>query len=197
VVVKAHPELLALGLDQSTSITVHGDVVTVNGPKRLAVWDGKDHGGKGYYYLRAGDTLNTATRVATVVEHPPVPERKEITLSKDALARYAGAYELTPGLYLVITVKGEQLIGQATGQGTLPLFAESDRSFFAKAVEAQLEFVKDGDGKVTALILHQNGADQRMRRLEDTEGKRIADEFAAKTATAAQRYIRSKAGAGK
>jgi hypothetical protein len=51
----------------------------------------------------------------------------------------------------------------------LPLFAESDRSFFAKAVEAQLEFLKGGDGKVTALILHQNGADQRMRRLEDTD----------------------------
>src|SRR5580700_2736494 len=54
VVMKAHPELLGLGLDQSTSITVHGDVMTVNGPDRVAVWDGKDHGGKGYYYLRAG-----------------------------------------------------------------------------------------------------------------------------------------------
>ena len=70
-VMKAHPELLGLGIDQGTSITVHGDVMTVNGPKRVAVWDGKNHGGKGYYYLRAGDTLNTVTRVATMVEHPP------------------------------------------------------------------------------------------------------------------------------
>ena len=69
-VVKAHPELLALGLDQATSITVHGDTLLVNGPKRVAVWDGKDHDGKGYYYLHTGDQLNTATRVATVVTHP-------------------------------------------------------------------------------------------------------------------------------
>jgi cyanophycinase len=68
-VIKAHPDLLCLGLDQSTSITVHGDKLTVNGPKRVAVWDGKDHDGKGYYYLRTGDQLNTATRVATVVPH--------------------------------------------------------------------------------------------------------------------------------
>jgi cyanophycinase len=69
-VIKAHPDLLCLGLDQSTSITVHGDKLTVNGPKRVAVWDGKDHDGKGYYYLRTGDQLNTATRVATLVPHP-------------------------------------------------------------------------------------------------------------------------------
>ncbi len=68
--IKAHPDLLCFGLDQATSVTVHGDTMTVNGPKRVAVWDGKDHDGKGYYYLRTGDTLNLVTRVATVVPHP-------------------------------------------------------------------------------------------------------------------------------
>src|SRR5579864_2097597 len=66
IVIKAHPELLGLGLDQSTSITVHGDTVTVNGPGKVAVWDGKDHDGKGYYQLHPGDKLNTVTRVATI-----------------------------------------------------------------------------------------------------------------------------------
>ena len=69
-VIKLHPDLLGLGLDQSTSITVHGDNLTVNGPMRVAVWDGKDHDGKGFYYLRTGDQLNTATRVATLVPLP-------------------------------------------------------------------------------------------------------------------------------
>jgi cyanophycinase len=68
-VIKAHPELLGLGIDQSTSFTVHGDTLTVNGPKRVAVWDHKDHDGKGYYYLTTGDTLNTATRVPTFSTH--------------------------------------------------------------------------------------------------------------------------------
>jgi hypothetical protein len=62
---QAHPELLGLGLDQSTSMTIHADTLTANGPKRIAVWDGKDHDGKPYYYLHEGDTLNTATRVPT------------------------------------------------------------------------------------------------------------------------------------
>jgi cyanophycinase len=69
-VIKAHPDLLCFGLDQATSVTVHGDTLVVNGPKRVAVWDGKDHDGKGYYYLRTGDSLNLATRVPTTVPHP-------------------------------------------------------------------------------------------------------------------------------
>ena len=63
-VMKVHPTLLGFGLDQATSMTVHGDIVTVNGPGVVRVWDGKDHDGKGFYPLHTGDQLNTATRVA-------------------------------------------------------------------------------------------------------------------------------------
>jgi cyanophycinase len=69
-VIKAHPNLLGLGLDQATSITVHGDTLTVNGPKRVAVWDGKDHDGKGYFYLNTGDKLDLVTR-APAFSSPP------------------------------------------------------------------------------------------------------------------------------
>ena len=69
-VMAAHPDLLGLGIDQATSFTVHGDTLTVNGPKRVAVWDHKDHDGKGYYYLRTGDQLNLATWTPTFTAHP-------------------------------------------------------------------------------------------------------------------------------
>jgi cyanophycinase len=194
VVMKAHPELLGLGLDQSTSITVHGDTMTVNGPDRVAVWDGKDHGGKGYYYLRAGDKLDTVTRVATMVEHPPDPV--EITLPKETLAQYAGKYRMRPDEYMTITVDGGQLVSQLTGQGKVPLFARSDGKFFLKVVKADLEFVKSGDGKVAELVLHQNGASVPMKRLDDAEVKRMADEAAAKAAFAGQRYKDQKQAPG-
>ena len=64
-VIKMHPELLGIGLDESTSITVHGNTLTCNGSRRAAIWDGKDHGGKGFYYLHAGDSLDLVTHVAT------------------------------------------------------------------------------------------------------------------------------------
>jgi hypothetical protein len=35
-----------------------------------AVPNGKDHDGKGYYYLQTGDALNLVTRVPTFAPHP-------------------------------------------------------------------------------------------------------------------------------
>lgn len=66
VVMKAEPGLLGIGLDQGTTITVHGDELVDVGPGRVAVWDGRQHADKGYFYLRPGDELNTATRRPTL-----------------------------------------------------------------------------------------------------------------------------------
>ena len=63
---------------------------------------------------------------------------------------------------MTIRLSDEQLISRLTGQGDVPLFAEADGKFFPKVVQAELDFVKDADGKVTALILHQNGHDVTM-----------------------------------
>jgi cyanophycinase len=185
---KAHPQLLGLGLDQSTSITVHGDTLTVNGPKRVAVWDGKDHDGKGYYYLRAGDTLNTATRVATLAAHAPDPKDHPITLPPEKLGRYVGAYQLPGGRVMAITLENGELISQITGQPKVPLFALEDGKFFPRVVDADLDFQKDADGKVTSLTLHQNGNDVSMPRLSDVEAKRVASENAAWEALMAKRF---------
>ena len=171
-VMKAHPDLLGLGLDQSTSMTVHGDTLTVNGPDRLAVWDHQDHDGKGYYYLRAGDSLNTVTRVATIVPHPA---RAELAIPTATLQRYAGLYQLRPGILNTVTVDGGQLFVQLTGQQKFPAFAESEDHFYLKVVAANFKFVKDDTGKVTSLVLHQNDNEVTMKRLDDAEVKRMAD----------------------
>jgi hypothetical protein len=172
IVMQAHPGLLGLGLDQSTSMTIHGDTLTVNGPDRLAVWDHKDHDGKGYYYLRAGDSLNTVTRVATIVPHPPRPE---VTLPVATLERYTGTYQMRPGVYNTVTVEGSQLFVRLTGQEKFPAFAASEDHFYLKVVTADIDFEKDSTGNVTSLVLHQNNNDVTMKRLDDDEVKRLAD----------------------
>jgi CubicO group peptidase (beta-lactamase class C family) len=81
--------------------------------------------------------------------------RTAVTLDPKILPQYAGTYALAPNFDLVVTVENGQLITQATGQGKIPLFAESETKFFPTVIPAEIEFVKDADGKVTALILHQ------------------------------------------
>jgi len=91
-------------------------------------------------------------------------ERKEIAVSPKILAGYVGVYEMTPTFSIVMTLEGGQLMTQATNQPKFPLFAESETLFFLKAVDAQVEFVKNEKGQVTHLILHQGGRDQKAMK---------------------------------
>jgi hypothetical protein len=59
---------------------------------------------------------------------------------------------------------GDHLIGQATGQPAFRLFATSDTHFFLRAVPAEIDFVRDSGGKISELVLHQNGQNLHGRR---------------------------------
>lgn len=93
-------------------------------------------------------------------------ERKEVPLDPKVLDGYVGNYELAPKFILTVTREGERLITQATGQPKVPIFAESERGFFAKVVDAQITFVPDAQGRATELILHQGGRDMHAKRFE-------------------------------
>lgn len=84
-------------------------------------------------------------------------EHKEITLSKEVLARYTGTYELRPWFSISITLEGNQLTEEATNQHKLPIFPESETGFFLKAVDAQIEFSRDNKGQFTVMTLRQGG----------------------------------------
>ena len=119
-----------------------------------------------------GPTPNAiATKLAALAHGETVQsptDRKEITLPAETLAKYVGTYEFTPGINLMIRVDGDHLTVQLTGQGQLPMFAESETKFFLKIVDAQVEFVKDASGAVTHAVLHQNGRDQKAVRTSAT-----------------------------
>lgn len=87
----------------------------------------------------------------------PIPTRVEMPVPVEILNTYAGDYEIQPGFTLTMTVENGRLMSQATGQQKVELFAESPTKFFLKVVDAQVEFIKGPDGKVSSLFLYQNG----------------------------------------
>jgi len=109
----------------------------------------------------AADTLGP--QLGALVHGDPVKlpgERTEIGLPASTLAKYVGAYELAPTATMTITLEGDHLMAQLTGQGRNPIFPESETMFFLKVVDAQLEFAADAG----YLVLHQNGRDLRGNR---------------------------------
>jgi len=89
----------------------------------------------------------------------PIPEPpQEMMVDSSNLEQFAGEYELAPQFVITVRVRDGKIFGQATGQPEFELFAKSENVFFLKVVEAEVEFIKT-DGKVTSMILHQNGND--------------------------------------
>jgi len=93
--------------------------------------------------------------------------RKEITLSETVLERYPGRYQFAPNVVLTVTREGRRLFAQLTGQPRFEVFAESERKFFLKVVEAQVTFGGSGDEKAPQVTLHQNGREQVATRLAE------------------------------
>jgi hypothetical protein len=96
----------------------------------------------------------------------PPKQRQEVKVDAAVLEKYTGRYQLAPNFIITITRDGDQLYAQITGQPRAEIFAESEREFFYKVVDAQLTFVVDANGRGTSIVLHQNGADHPAKRME-------------------------------
>ncbi|MFD2513020.1 serine hydrolase [Pontibacter locisalis] len=82
--------------------------------------------------------------------------RKTVNLPDSILKQYTGVYQLAPNFNITISLQDGQLKAQATNQPAVAIYPASETSFFMKVVDAELEFKKE-NGKVTSLVLQQNG----------------------------------------
>ena len=110
-----------------------------------------------------GTAVDDMTKALAAVAHgetaPVASVHKEISLSKEVLARYAGTYQF-PNYSLKMIPEGNHLLIQFDNGGTLPVFPESDTKFFSKPWPIQFEFSKNEDGEFTILTRHQDGKDE-------------------------------------
>jgi hypothetical protein len=72
-----------------------------------------------------------------------------------------------------------------SGQEFYPVFPESIDKFFYKIVEAKISFLRDDQGKVDRLILHQGGLDQLAKKTS----KAYAPESVEIDSTVLERYV--------
>ena len=111
------------------------------------------------FALQAG-RMPAAPKPGAKAESP-----RQVELSAAELDAYVGHYTLGP-VQFTVTRDAAMLMVQLTGQPKAPVFASAKDEFFYKVVNAQLSFVRGTDGKVEALILHQNGRDSRAQKVD-------------------------------
>ncbi|MFN0121123.1 MAG: cyanophycinase, partial [Blastocatellia bacterium] len=62
-VIQKHPDLLGIGLDESTAIVVEGNQFEVIGAGRVLINDGREHDGKPYYEMTTGARFDLKKRL--------------------------------------------------------------------------------------------------------------------------------------
>lgn len=118
---------------------------------------------------------NTAVDVTTILGEKiaqtaagmnvaPPDVRKVADVPVETLKKYVGTYSLNFIMKFTVTLDGDRLLVKLTGQDAFPIYPTSPTEFFYRVVDARITFVVDDEGKVTKLILHQNGVDQEAPR---------------------------------
>ena len=82
------------------------------------------------------------------------------------LDEYTGRYDYGSAI-MTVTREGDQLFGQLTGQPRIKIFPKSPTVFFAKIVDAEIEFVLDDQNKVTHVMHRQSGQEIKAPRTGD------------------------------
>ena len=95
-------------------------------------------------------------------------EQQAVPIATADLQRFPGVYALAPTFSLTIALGKDGLTAQGSGQEPIALFfkgvVKGNPIFFARVVDAQIEFVPDATGKINAMILHQGGHDAPGKR---------------------------------
>jgi bla regulator protein BlaR1 len=118
--------------------------------------------------------------IAMQVSPPDNSESSAVAVDPATLAGYVGPYQFGERSVMTIAVQGTQLTVQLSGQGPVDFFPKNDTEFFAKVVNAQISFVRDAQGRTTALVLHQNGHNITAPRVNDAVGEQISAALAAR-----------------
>lgn len=84
--------------------------------------------------------------------------RAAVHVDPKILEPYAGIYAITPKVNIIISLENGQLMWKGPDAPQFSLYAETDSKFFLLVAppESSIEFQKDSQGKVVAMVLHQS-----------------------------------------
>ncbi len=96
----------------------------------------------------------------------PLKKHKQVAVDAKVLDQYVGRYGLPPNIILTIRREGDHLSVQENDEPMQDLMPESETDFFSTTSDDGMTFQTDSQGRVTAMILHADGKDISIKRIE-------------------------------
>jgi CubicO group peptidase (beta-lactamase class C family) len=97
---------------------------------------------------------------------PSLKQHKTVSVDSKLLDRYAGRYEIPPNIALTVRREGDHLSLQENDEPKQDLMPESDIDFFSTTSDDRVTFQADAEGRVRQMILHVDGKDIAVKRVE-------------------------------
>jgi Domain of unknown function (DUF3471)/Domain of unknown function (DUF4440) len=92
-------------------------------------------------------------------DHGPAPyinKKKEIKVLPASLSQFTGTYKGPQSGALIVKKEQDRLMMQV-GNSQMNLYPQAENQFFTKERDLTFEFIKDEKGKVTKMIVRENG----------------------------------------
>lgn len=96
----------------------------------------------------------------------PDAHRPELVLGDSVLKKYAGVYESRGGKVAITLADGQLYSSHPGGSSKQPLYAESETRFYSKFVDAEYEFVVDGDAVRAIKVAITHGGWSEYQKVE-------------------------------
>ena len=154
-------------------------------PVRLFMAEGGLEGGQGDFdkfveLMKSQDLKNVSleTRIVEGAGHSgakaegftrglqSVFARPSLRLDPSLLDQYVGTYEIGPTMQIVLSRRGDQLVGTVPGGTSEVLHAETDDDFYVLGQFLNLHFKKDNSGKVTGFEMERYGGKGFIKRIK-------------------------------
>jgi CubicO group peptidase (beta-lactamase class C family) len=101
---------------------------------------------------------------------PPLTKHKQVAVDGKILDRYVGRYSLPPNVIETVRREGDHLSLQESVDGNdepkQDLMPQSETDFFSTTADDVFTFQIDTQGRTTAMILHTDGKDIPIKRIE-------------------------------
>ncbi|HEY0350292.1 MAG TPA: DUF3471 domain-containing protein, partial [Pyrinomonadaceae bacterium] len=107
-------------------------------------------------------------------------QQKEVKINPKTFDLFVGQYSFAdnPDLVLSFFREGDKFFLQATNQGRIEIFPQSETKFFLKLIDADATFVRDAQGKVTSVLWRQSGQQTPAKRTSNQPAVEANVEFA-------------------
>lgn len=94
--------------------------------------------------------------------------RREVNVDSAILSQHVGRYTLNKEYQMDVVLKNGRLYAQGKGRNQIPelaLYASGQNTFFPRAFNNRVTFVKNEAGKVVNVTLRKNGQDTQWKKV--------------------------------